>query len=980
VLICASCGRETPQGFPRCANCGATLDAPTARELRKTVTVLFCDIAGSTALGESTDPEALRALLARYFERMKAIVESHGGVVEKFIGDAVMALFGAPVAHEDDAVRACRAAVEMREAFPTLGLNGRIGVNTGEVVTGTQERLATGDAVNLAARLEQAAAPGDVLIGSRTLALAASAVDVEAVEPLTLKGKSEPVAAYRLLTATGLPERRFSTPMIGREDELRHVRDAFAHAVRDRSCQLVTVLGSAGVGKSRLAAEFLAGANARILRGRCLSYGDGITYWPVVEILKQAGSLPAGDAARPLRGLLGESDEIASAREIAWGVRKLLEQEAQAQPVVCVFDDLHWAEKTLLELVEHVAAVSRDAPILLLCTARPELVERRSAWGRSARSSTSIALEPLDAAESAELLTALGEAPEALRERIVDAAEGNPLFLEEMLALVRDSPDGNVDVPPTIQAVLAARLDQLDPDERSVLERGAIEGRTFHRGAVLALSDDEADLDERLLALVRKELIRADRPQLPLEQAYRFRHQLIRDAAYDALPKAVRAELHRRLAGWLEAHGHDFVELEEILGLHLEQAARYLADLGRADPTVAAEASTRLAAAGERARWRGDASSARSLLRRALELVTEPDLHLEIAFAMTQADIRAAARLLGEIAQRAEGRADAAGAALARALAAYMANWAAEGSLDEEERLALEAIPLLEARLDHAGLAEIWFALASSVYRCRYEQMVQAAAQARHHEALAGMPHRSDAMQALGLQLGPRPVDEALERCAALDPRWNIDLSRAFLLAMSGRIDEARTLADAATKHARELGHTADPWLAEIEKLAGNHEGAAEVLRSLCDRLAGRGFDAPLAAYAGLRGRELCSLGRYDEADALAMEARDHAHKDDLVTQAFWRQAAALARAHRGEHPEAERLAREAVAFARETDSPRVQGDALFDLAEVLTAAGRHAEATTALREALELYERKQVIPLADRARERLAAVEPVGA
>ena len=569
-------------------------------------------------------------------------------------------------------------------------------------------------------------------------------------------------------------------------------------------------------------------------------------------------------------------------------------------------------------------------------------------------------------------MAALGDAPQELHERIVDAAEGNPLFLEEMLALVRESPDGIVDVPPTIQALLAARLDQLEPAERSVLERGSIEGRTFHRGAISALAEQIGQVDKPLLALVRKELIRPDRPRLPQEHAYRFRHQLIRDAAYDALPKAVRADLHQRLAVWLEAHGRDLVELEEILGLHLEQAARYLAELGRPDPSVAEQASTRLAAAGERARWRGDASSARSLLLRAIELVEEPDLHLETAFALTQPDIRAAARRLGEIARRAEAREDAAGAALALALAAYMANWAAEGSLDEEERLALAAIPLLEARFDHAGLAEVWFALASSVYRCRYEQMVQAAEQARHHEALAGMPHRSDAMQALGLQLGPRPVDEALERCEALDPRWNIDLSRAFLLAMSDRIDEARTLAAEAAKHARELGHTADPWLAEIEKLAGNHEGASELLRSLCDRLAGRGFDAPLAAYAGLRGRELCSLDRYDEADELAAEARDHAHKDDLVTQAFWRQAAALVKAHQGEHADAERLAREAVAHARNTDSPRVQGDALFDLAEVLNAAGRHPEATAALTEALELYERKQVVPLARRTRERL--------
>jgi class 3 adenylate cyclase/tetratricopeptide (TPR) repeat protein len=980
VLICASCGRETPEGFPRCANCGATLDAPVQREVRKTVTVLFCDITGSTALGESTDPEALRALLARYFEQMKAIVESHGGTVEKFIGDAVMALFGAPLAHEDDALRACRAAVEMRDAFPGLGLNGRIGVNTGEVVTGTEERLATGDAVNVAARLEQAAAPGEVLIGARTLALVASAVDVEAVDPLTLKGKSEPVAAYRLLSATGMPERRFSTPMIGRVRELQLLRDVFAEAVRDRSCRLFTVVGSAGVGKSRLAAEFLAGTKARIMRGRCLSYGEGITYWPVVEILKQGAALPDGDAARPLRALLGESDELASAREIAWGFRRLLEQEAQTEPVVCVLDDLHWAEKTLLDLVEVVARVSRGAPILLLCTARPELLERRPSWAGDGRSTTTVLLEPLDADESGQLLSALGEAPEELRERIVEAAEGNPLFLEEMLALVRDSPDGNVEVPPTIQALLAARLDQLDPAERSVLERGSIEGRTFHRGAVSALGDAAQPIDEPLLALVRKELIRPDRPQLAHEHAYRFRHQLIREAAYDALPKAVRADLHQRFARWLETNAQDAVELEEILGLHLEQAARYLADLGRSDPAVAGQASTRLGAAGARARWRGDTGSARSLLRRAIELVDEPDLHLEIAFAMSHPNIRDAARLLEEIARRAEARLDAAGAALARALAAYMSNWAAEGSLGEEERLALAAIPLLEARLDHAGLAEVWFALASSVYRCRYEQMVRAAERARDHEARAGMPHRSDAMQALGLQLGPRPVDEALRRCEELDPRWNIDLSRAFLLAMSDRIDEARAVAEAAAKHARDLGHTAEPWLAEIEKLAGNHEGAAELLGSLCDRLAGRGFDAPLAAYAGLRGRELCSLDRYDEADELAAQARDHAHKDDLVTQAFWRQAAALVKAHRGEHADAERLAREAVAHSCETDSPRVQGDALFDLAEVLATAGRHAEATTALHEALALYERKQVIPLARRTRERLAAVQPIGA
>ena len=469
-------------------SCAAALtSAAPAREVRKVVTVLFCDLVGSTALGEQTDPEALRALLGRYFERMSGIVESHGGTVEKFIGDAVLAVFGVPQVHEDDALRACRAAVEMRDALPALGIQGRIGVNTGEVVTGTEERLVTGDAVNVAARLEQSAAPGEVLIGASTRELVQGAVDAEQVESLVLKGKAELVAAFRLLSAAGELGRRFGTPLVGRVTELQRLRDAFAQAVHDRSCQLFTVLGSAGVGKSRLAAEFLDGVDGRLVRGRCLSYGQGITYWPVVEILKQIGALPEGDAARPLRALLRETDEPASAEEIAWGFRKLLEQEAQTQPLVCVFDDLHWAEETLFDLVEHVAELARDAPILLLCIGRPELFERRQSWGGGKWNATAVLLEPLDAVESTELIGRLGNLPDELLGRIVRAAEGNPLFLEEMLALVRANGDGKVEVPPSIQALLAARLDQLDPADRAVLERGSVEGRVFHRGGVAAL-------------------------------------------------------------------------------------------------------------------------------------------------------------------------------------------------------------------------------------------------------------------------------------------------------------------------------------------------------------------------------------------------------------------------------------------------------------------------------------------------------------
>lgn len=343
MTTCRACGREIGEDFAFCPYCATPVAPRLSREQRKRVTVLFCDISESTALGESVDPEPLRALLARYFDRMKVIIESHGGTVEKFIGDAVMAVFGVPVLHEDDALRAVRAGLEMQAALPELGVTARIGIQTGEVVTGTQERLATGDAVNVAARLEQSAQPGEVLIGEETLDLVRGAVQVEPVEPLQLKGKSTRVSAFRLMAIKERGERADRAPMVGREHELDRLRLAFAQAVEHRSCQLFTVLGAAGVGKSRLMREFLGHVHgAPVVRGPCLSYGQGITYWPVVEILKQLGGRPADDdAAATLRSLLGEGPVATSPEDIAWAFRKLLEEEARGQPLVVVFEDIH---------------------------------------------------------------------------------------------------------------------------------------------------------------------------------------------------------------------------------------------------------------------------------------------------------------------------------------------------------------------------------------------------------------------------------------------------------------------------------------------------------------------------------------------------------------------------------------------------------------------------------------------------------------
>ncbi len=623
MATCASCGRESPDDFGFCPACGAALSAaPRSREVRKVVTILFCDLIGSTALGDRTDPETLRLLMRRYYETARVVLERHGGTVEKFVGDAVMAVFGIPLATEEDALRAVRAAVELRDTIHELGLDARIGVNTGAVVAGEGDTLVTGDAVNVAARLEQSAGAGEIVLGADTLRLVRDAVETEKVQ-LQLKGKPGEVAAHRLIRlehdAAGV-RRHFDQPMVGRQRELARLRGEFDEAIASRTSRLFTLIGPAGVGKSRLVADLLAsiGEGTTVAQGRALSYGEGITYWPLIEILLQLGIAP-DEAIR------------SSPADTQLATRARLEQLAEERPLVLVLDDLQWAEQPMFDLVEHLVDWVRDAPMLLLCIARPELVDVRPGWGGGKLNATSILLEPLPEADATaladSLLDGLDLAPDA-RARIIDLADGNPLFLEEIAALVRDTPatTGELQVPPTIHAVLQARLDALSERERTVIERGAVEGKIFHRGSVVALAPASVrdQVPAHLLALIRKELVRPERSQFANDDAFRFRHMLIRDTAYESLPKAIRAELHERFAEWLDGRG-DLLEQDEIVGHHLERAATYLREVG-AEPdrqrSLARRAAAHLAQAADRAFERGDAAGATSLQSRAAGLLT----------------------------------------------------------------------------------------------------------------------------------------------------------------------------------------------------------------------------------------------------------------------------------------------------------------------------------------------------------------------
>jgi class 3 adenylate cyclase/tetratricopeptide (TPR) repeat protein len=962
-------------------------------EARKTVTVVFADVSGSTALGERLDPEALRRVMERYFAEARAAFERHGGTVEKFIGDAVMAVFGIPVAHEDDALRAVRAAQEMREAMTlvnadlerergvTLGV--RTGINTGDVVAGDPsggQFYATGDAVNVAARLEETASPGEIMLGETTYQRVRDVVEAEAVEQLTLKGKAVAVRAYRLLAVVERAPtftRRFDTPFVGRRGELARLLAYCERSVTGQAPTLVTVLGPAGIGKTRLAGEFVAKAGewARVLQGRCLSYGVGITFWPLEEMLR---SLPERPAEAPY------PEQARGTEETFWAYRKLFEELARKRPLVLVLEDIHWAEPTLLDLIEHVVEWTQEAPLLIVCLARPEFLDERPNWPGER-----LDLEPLPEDEVETIVTALApELDPASRTHAAEAAEGNPLFLEQLLALAAEEKGEELALPHTIQALLAARLDRLEPDERALLERAAVVGKEFWRRALLQLSPPETEVSALLQALVRKRLIRPERSSLVGEDAFRFGHILIRDATYSGIPKEARASLHELFADWLEGSGSPY---EEIVGYHLEQAYLYRIELGPIDDAagqLATRAGLKLAAAGQRAFQRGDSGATANLLDRAARLLppNRPDrldALLVLGSVLTPlgqpgkaqavlGEAIGASRMIGDRAR--EWRAQ-----LERSQCRAQVEPASSPTINEDlYREAQHATSVFEELGDEKGLARSWRAQAQALYWMGYRDDALAAAERALYfaERIGDTP---EGAQARGLVVsslvdGTTPVPQAIRRCEEILASADIRLQSAahtkrklsMLYSMRGEVAEGRRLIDEALEIFEELGlplplaaalgfeSAAVHWIeGDLAAAEGDVRRAVGLLTAMNEK----GMLSTLAA----RLADILSLQdeQKGEVEDLLSWSEDLAGADDWSTHSTIKQVRARLLARQHEFEGAVSLAREALALAEETDDPESQAWERVEFAEILILAGRPAEAEPLLDAAIVLFEGK---------------------
>ena len=687
MKVCPQCGERNSERARFCQRCAAPLGASPGRgDVRRVVTVLFSDIVDSTGLAFRLGPESFRRVMESYFEGVRGAVARHDGTIEKFIGDAVMAVFGIPELHEDDALRGVRAAIEMQQALQPLNrdlmerwnvtVSTRTALNTGEVVAGDVslgQALVTGDAVHVAARLERIAGPGEILIGRDTHRLVREAVKVQPLKPVRLKGLERPVTPYRVieLAPAAAGAGRLDAPLVGRDHEIGLLYEAFERVSNKHRCELFTLLGTVGVGKTRLATEFLRGVenDALVLHGRCVSYGEASTFRPLADVVKQAAEISDGDSAPEARRkiaaliegvpdasqasshigqLIGLKEMQGSAKDKFWAVGKLFESLAAERPVVVAFDDIHWAGATFLELVKDVVLLAADAPVLILCLARTEILEHHHGWLEEDANTASVLLAPLSDEECTRLVEYVlgrGNPSSEAQAQIVRSAQGNPLFLQETLAMLID--DGllvddegryvlkidpsDIQVPPTIHALLAARLDRLRLEERQVIQSASVVGDLFYRSEVAHLlgMGSETGIEEHLTSLIGKELVRSERSRFPDDPAYRFHHTLIREVAYDALATDSRAVLHEAFARHLEESARGWSRsYQELVGYHYERAHLYRSGLGLDDGqtrALARRAVDHLASAGRKAHAGKDMPAAVRLIGRALAMLASDD-------------------------------------------------------------------------------------------------------------------------------------------------------------------------------------------------------------------------------------------------------------------------------------------------------------------------------------------------------------------
>ncbi len=951
------------QGRSETAAPGAPPRRPGARRLVTVLAVRADDLA---------DPEALHVA----FERGTAVIERHGGTVEHYLGDALVGFFGLDASHEDDALRAARAAVELRSATAEL----RLGLETGEVFLGAGPRgatIATGAPITAAGRLAERARNGEILLGDGARGTLAAGASVDRASGRLLALEPEQPAVLRV------PE----TPFIGRDAELAELRAAYERARDERACRIVTVVGAPGIGKSRLAGEFLAtlGDEPLVLAGRCLAYGQGTTYRALADIVRGLGHDPrgrieellAGDeqAIRGILGATGLSAEPAQADETAWAMRRLLERLARERPVVVAIEDIHWAEPALLDLLDHLVALSSGCPILLVCLTRPELLERRPQRAVPHPAGSIVVLDALGEADARALAERLGLAGEQAG-RIAQRAEGNPLFVEQLVAV---GPDAG-ELPASIQAVLAARIDRLDADERALLRRAAVEGRTFHAGALASLMPDgeRRAMARFLVGLARKGLISGDEPQFGGEDAFRFTHALIRDVAYAGLPKLLRADLHAGVAGWLERRSE---AADEIVGFHFEQACHLRAKLGAPDPgdgELAKRAIERFRGAERGALARGDPSAAAQLIERALALLDADDpargaLLSDLGASLFEAGrLTEATSVLDDAIARAPERRLKVRAEVEREFV-RLETETSQGT-ENALRVADAAMDVLEREHDDDGQCRAWSLRAGAEWAagqvgraddawCRAAQCAGRAGDERALFEVIGW-------RATAAVLGPLPVDDAIGLCESFRAQvaaspvaeaWTIN-PLASLHAMRGEFEIAERLLGEASETLRKLGRLdaiVSHHEALVRLLAGEHARAEPRLRAGYEKLTALGEGNMLATTAAMLAQVVYAQDRPGEAGELCRVSADAAAADDIVTQVIWRGVQARILAADGRCEEAETLAREAIVLVARTDLVSHHADAMSELAEVLQACERHAEAREARRGALALYERK---------------------